>query len=101
VSRLEKLQALLEKEPNDAFLNFGLAMELAKAGRFEESLTQFDRTIANDPNYVAAWFQKGRTYVNMGEIDRAKETLQKGIAQANACGEAHAAGEMTELLATL
>ncbi|GJQ25014.1 MAG: hypothetical protein HBSAPP02_00460 [Phycisphaerae bacterium] len=101
MSRLEKLQALLEKEPNDAFLNFGLAMELAKAGRFEESLAQFDRTIANDPNYIAAYFQKGRTYVNLGEIDRAKETLQKGIAQANACGETHAAGEMSELLATL
>ena len=101
MSRLEKLESLLKKEPDDSFLNFGIAMELAKAGRFEESIAQFDRTIELNPNYIAAYFQKGRTLISMGSEDRAKEALQLGIRQANLCGEAHAAGEMQELLATL
>ena len=101
MSRLEKLETLLKKEPDDSFLNFGLAMELAKNERFAESLVQFDRTIALNPNYIAAYFQKGRTLVSMGEEDLAKQALQAGIQQANLCGETHAAGEMQELLASL
>lgn len=101
MSRLEKLEALLKKEPDDAFLNFGLAMELAKAARFDESINQFNRTIELDPNYIAAYFQKGRTFISMGDEDRAKHALQDGIRQANLCGETHAAGEMQDLLATL
>ena len=101
MSRLEKLEALLQKEPDDSFLNFGIDMELAKAGRFDESLAQFDRTIELNPNYIAAYFQKGRTLISMGEDDRARNALEAGIQQANLCGETHAAGEMQELLATL
>lgn len=101
MSRLEKLQQLLEKEPNDSFLNFGLAMELAKEERFDESLHQFEKTIALDPNYIAAYFQKGRTLIGKGDIPAARVALEIGIAKAAEIGEYHAKSEMEELLATL
>lgn len=101
MSRLEKLQALLNTEPNDAFLNFGLAMELAKNGRFDESLAQFDRVQQLDPHYIAAYFQKGRTLLSMGELERAKSELKRGMAAATESGDLHARGEMEELLASL
>jgi len=101
MNRLEKLQSLLKIEPNDAFLNFGLAMELAKAERFDESLAQFDRVQAIDPHYIAAYFQKGRTLLSMGEVDRAKAELNRGMAAATESGDLHARGEMEELLASL
>jgi predicted Zn-dependent protease len=101
MSRLEQLQKLLAKEPDDSFLNFGLAMEFAKAQRYEESLSQFDRTIALEPNYIAAHFQKGRTLISMGEESRARAALETGIRQAQLCGETHAQGEMQELLDSL
>jgi predicted Zn-dependent protease len=101
MARLEQLEALLAKEPNDAFLNFGMAIELAKAQRFDESLARFDRVTASDPNYVAANFHKAKTLITMGEIDAAKAELEKGIAQAAACGEMHAKSEMEELLNSL
>ena len=101
MSRLEQLQALLDKEPDDAFLNFGVAMELAKAERYDESLARFDDVIRNDPNYVAAHFHKAKTLLAMGETEAAKAQLEKGIAQAGACGESHAQGEMQELFASL
>ena len=41
MSRLDQLRALLENEPDDLFLNFGLAMELFKEGRLEEALAGF------------------------------------------------------------
>jgi predicted Zn-dependent protease len=100
-NRLEQLQALLSKEPNDAFLNFGVAMELAKAQRFDESLARFDQVITLDPNYVAAHFHKGKTLLGMGEVEAAKNALRAGIQQASQCGEMHAKGEMEELLNSL
>jgi predicted Zn-dependent protease len=101
MSRLEQIQNLLVSEPNDTFLNFGLAMELAKAERWAESLAQFDRVRELDPNYIPAWFQKGNTLVAMGETDAARAVLQEGIAVANRTGDTHAAGEMAGLLETL
>lgn len=101
MSRLEKLQALLKTDPTDAFLNFGLAMELAKGGRFDESLAQFDRVQQLDPHYIAAYFQKGRTLLSMGETERARSELNRGISAATESGDMHARGEMEELLASL
>lgn len=101
MSRLEQLQKLLAAEPNDAFLNFGLAMELAKQERFDESLAQFARVMELDPNYTAAHFQKARTLITMGDYDAAKEALQCGIRQAQSIGDSHAAAEMGDLLSSL
>jgi predicted Zn-dependent protease len=98
MSRLEQLQALQNKEPDDAFVNFAIAMELSKAGRFQESLNQFDRVISLDPKYVAAHFQKARTLVTMGDEQAARAELHAGIAAAQACGDLHASGEMQEML---
>lgn len=98
---MEKLQALLAKEPNDAFLNFGLAMELAKQERFDESLAQFEKTIALDPTYIAAYFHRGKTLVSKGAIDAARSALEIGIAKAEELGEYHSKSEMEELLNTL
>jgi predicted Zn-dependent protease len=101
MSKLEQLEKLLVKEPEDAFLNFGMAIELAKAQRYDESLARFDRAVATDPNYVAAHHHKAKTLITMGEVDRAKAELEKGITQAAACGEMHAKSEMEELLNSL
>lgn len=101
MSRLEQLEALLVKEPDDAFLNFGLAMELAKSERFDESLKRFDRVMELEPTYVAAHFHKGKTLLSMGDVEAAKQALRVGIETAVRCGEQHAQGEMEELLASL
>ena len=101
MSRLEQLEALLTKEPDDAFLNFGVAMELAKAERYPESLARFDQVVKLDPHYVAAHFHMGKTLISMGDMDAAKQALRVGIETASSCGEQHAQGEMEELLASL
>jgi len=98
---LEQLQALLEKTPDDAFLNFGVAMELAKQQQFDASLRRFDRVLKLDPDYVAAHFHKGKTLLAMGDEAAAKAELARGIERAAATGDLHAKGEMEELLATL
>ncbi|HPF41274.1 MAG TPA: hypothetical protein P5081_19075 [Phycisphaerae bacterium] len=101
MSKEAKLRALLEKEPNDGFLNFGLAMELAKQERWDESFAQFDRLIAVDPDYVGAYFHKGKTLASVGRTDDARVELRRGIEKAGEVGDFHARGEMEEYLAGL
>ena len=101
MSRLEQIQKMLEREPNDAFLNFGLALEYVKAGRHEEAISQFKQINQLDPNYIPAWFQQGNTLVTIGRLHEASAVLREGIEIAEKIGDHHAAGEMGEVLATL
>ena len=101
MTRRAKLEQMLEKSPEDVFLSFGLAMELAKEGMTEEALTQFDRVLRIDPSYLTAYFQKGSALIAAGRVPEARAALAAGLAAANASGDLHAASEMRALLDTL
>ena len=101
MSRRVKLEQMLEKSPQDVFLNFGLAMELAKEGRTDDALARFDLVLQLDPSYLTAHFQKGSTLIAAGRVPDARRALAAGIAAANASGDLHAASEMQALLDTL
>ena len=92
---------MLEKEPNDVFLNFGLAMEYVKAGHHDEALTQFDRILALDSTYTAAHYHKGNTLIGMGRTDEARQVLTSGVTAARANGDAHTENELQVLLESI
>jgi len=94
MSRLAKLQQLLEKNPADVFLHFGLAMELAKEGAIDDAVARFDRVLSLDPKYIPAHFQKGNALLAAGRSDDARAALRTGIAAAMTHGDPHAAEEM-------
>lgn len=98
---IEQLENLLKRDPNDAFLNFGLAMQLAKEQRLEESLARFDHVIRLDPAYTAAFHQKGIALIGMQRLQDAREVLQRGIDAARRVGNGHAEAEMSELLSSI
>ena len=99
--RLDQLEAFLAERPDDVFLNYARAMELSKLGRTDDAAAQFDRVIALDGKYCPAYFQKGRTLLAAGRAGDARAALQQGIEVAHSSGDAHAAGEMSELLASI
>ncbi|HVP12371.1 MAG TPA: tetratricopeptide repeat protein [Phycisphaerae bacterium] len=96
--RVDQLKAMLAKEPDDLFLNFSLAMELAKTEQHEACLAQFARVLELNPDYVAAHFHKGKTLLKMRRMEEAKAALQEGIAAAGRCGDHHAESQMKQLL---
>lgn len=99
--RRDQIEELLKADPGDPFLKYALAKELASEGDVPAALAAFDRVIAEHPDYVAAYFQKGQTLAADGEADAARDVLTRGIAVASRVGDAHAAGEMTAFLDTL
>lgn len=101
MSRREKIEALLADEPGDAFLRYSLAMELDKEGDHDQSLARFDDLTRDDPPYVAAFFMAAQQLARLDRVNEARAYLRDGIATARAQGDAHAAAEMSEFLASL
>ena len=99
--RMSKLQAMLQKQPNDTFLLYGLAMEYKKAGDPARAVEHFDRVISLDPGYCYAYHQKGQTYEASGNREAARQAYRDGIAAATAKGDQHAREEITAALEML
>jgi len=100
-SRRERIEAMLVDEPDDAFLRYSLAMELDKEGEHERSLGELGLLSSQQPPYVPAYFMAAQQLTRLSRIDEARAILRDGIAAARSAGDAHAAGEMSEFLASL
>lgn len=101
MSRRESIEAMLAEDPGDTFLRYALAMELEKERNHEASLAQLRGLMADNPPYVPAFFRAGQQLASLGRVNEARAALRDGIEQARAQGDAHAAGEMSEFLASL
>lgn len=99
--RLSKLRALLEAEPDDGFLLYAFAQELAKLGRFDEAAAQYDRAIEVDPKECYAFFHKAKALEQAGKVAIAIEALRAGLARARAVGDRKAASEIEGYLDSL
>jgi tetratricopeptide (TPR) repeat protein len=100
-SRRSRIEALLALEPGDQFLRYSLAMELDKEGDHDRSLAAFGELQNDAPPYVPAFFMAAQQLVKLERISEARDALRRGIDEARRQGNAHAAGEMSELLASL
>jgi len=99
--RRDKIEQMLEKEPDDVFLNFSLAMELAKDGETDQALARFDRVLSLDSTYTAAHYHKGNTLIGLGRNEEARAVLEQGVATCKQIGDDHGHREMLDLLASL
>jgi len=100
-TRLDKLQELLVQDPGNKLLAYGLAQELAGLGRAEEAVEQYQRLIAAQPDYCAAYFHGAKTLEQLGRTAEAQDLYRRGIAAAIRTGDDHAASEMQAALAAL
>ena len=98
MSRMSKLERMLEADPNDTFVLYGLAQELAKAGEHTRAIEFYDRCIGVDPHEHYAWYHKARSQEAGSDLDGARETLRAGLELAKKQGDAKAAGELAEFL---
>ncbi|MFQ5491501.1 MAG: hypothetical protein ACE5GE_12335 [Phycisphaerae bacterium] len=95
----EQLEKLLASEPDDVFLNFGLAMQLAKEDCKDAALAQFRKVTEIDPDYSAGYYHQGRLLLGLGKAPEARDVLRIGVQATQRTGDTHAESEMQELLA--
>ncbi|MBL8890685.1 MAG: hypothetical protein JNL67_11970 [Planctomycetaceae bacterium] len=101
MSRREQIEALLKDEPRDTFLRYALAMEHVADRNVGLALEVFAELRADSPPYVPAFFMAGQQLAKAGRIEEARSVLRDGIHQARIQGDGHAAGEMSQFLASL
>ncbi len=97
-TRKQLLLEMLTEQPNDAFLNYALALELAKEGKKGEAIEAGLQLIQDQPEYLGAYHQVGLWLFEEGRLIEAKKILMAGIELAKAGKEQKAAGEMQESL---
>jgi tetratricopeptide (TPR) repeat protein len=97
-NRVEQLELMLERDPNDAFCTYALALEHAKIGDTARAIEWFDRTLALDPNQCYAYFHKAKAQEAAGDTPAAMQTLRAGLAQARSCRDLKAANEIEAYL---
>lgn len=100
-TRRQRIEAMLVDDPQDAFLRYSLALELDKEAEHERSLALLADLGRDQPPYVPAFFMAGQQLTRLGRITEARTVLRSGIEAARTAGDAHAAGEMSEFLASL
>ena len=101
LTRREKIEAMLAEDPSDTFLRYSLAMELQKEGQYDRSLAGFQELMGDSPPHVPAFFMGAKLLVELDRRDEARQLLRDGIEQARKQNDAHAAGEMAEMLTAL
>jgi tetratricopeptide (TPR) repeat protein len=99
--RLEKLQQLLDRDPTDPFLLYGIGLEHKKLGDADKAMEYLRRVIEVDPGYCYAYFQIGQVCESSGQVDVARATYQQGIEAARKKGDAHAESEIQGALEML
>ena len=96
--RMRQLQQMLQKEPNDAFLLYALALEYKKINDSANALAYLDRVISIDPGYCYAYHQQGLVHESSGDLAAARQAYSAGIEAARKKGDAHARQEIESAL---
>jgi len=78
-SRIEQLQELLKDDINDSFLKYALALEYVKVRENDTARDCFLELIKEDKNYVASYYQLGKLYESLNEVEKAMEIYKNGI----------------------
>jgi tetratricopeptide (TPR) repeat protein len=93
-ARIAALRAQCDGPRDGALLRCMLGQALAGAGGHAAAIAQFERALAFDANYSAAWKFLGRALLDAGRPDDAASAWDQGIAAAEARGDVQAAREM-------
>lgn len=98
MDKIATLREILEQDPQNGLARYGLAMEFAGKGDSDTALSEFDRLLADHPDYTAGYFMSAQTLARAGRQAEAKQRLIDGTACARRTGNQHALREMQAML---
>lgn len=99
--RIDVLKSFIDKNPNDPFSYYALAMEYLRRDLTDEALEVFSQLMERHPDYVPTYFQAGMAFRKAGRIEQAQSAFNKGIEVAGRLGNIHARNELQEALAQM
>ncbi len=101
MSRLETMEAFVQRFPLDPFPRYALALEYRSAGRLDDAVRTLRELRERLPAYVPSYLQLGMLLNDSGRTDEAREVLHAGLLRSREAKDAHAASEIEALLESL
>ena len=99
-SRIEAFKQMLDTDPENPLVRFGLANEYLKAEQYEEAIVALRDYLQRADDEGAAFGMLARAYEKMGRRDDAREAYLRGIEAAQLHGHPSMAEEYRMTLQT-
>jgi predicted Zn-dependent protease len=99
-SRIDIFKQMLEADPANTIVLFGLAKEYEKAGENDEMIAALNRYLAAAEDQGNAYGMLARAYEKAGQQDKARAAYEQGIEVATKHGHPGMAEEYRAALAT-
>ena len=100
MSRIDIFKQILETDPGNSNVLFGLAKEYEKAGKNEELIEILNSYLAAADDEGNAFGMLACAYERLGQRDKAKEVYRRGVEAAMAHGHPSMAEEYRATLAS-
>lgn len=97
-ARIEALRKMAAARPDDPRPRFGLALEMEKAGRWDDAAAELRAYLSLTDDEGNAYGRLGKALRQLGSDDEAKEAYRQGIDAANRHGHPTMAMEFEEVL---
>jgi predicted Zn-dependent protease len=98
-SRIQVFKEMLQQQPGEVMVWYGLATEYSKLGNWSEAADALQNVIRLNPDYTAAYQMLGTALMNLGDRDQAREVWSKGLEAAGRTGAWKARQHLESLLA--
>ena len=95
--RIEALKQLLEQEPHDTMLLFGLGDEYFSQGQYAEAIPYFEEAVRVNPEYAAVYVYLARAYEETDRLDMVRQTIERGWGPAVRSGDANLIAELEDI----
>lgn len=85
-ARIEVFRKMVEADPANTAVRFGLANELLKLERYEEAVAELKSYLAAADDQGNAWGKLAQALERLGRTDEAREAYRSGISAATRHG---------------
>ncbi len=100
-ARIDVFRKMLDADPGNVMVRFGLANELLKLERFQEAADELQNYLNQSDDQGNAYGKLAQALERLGRIDEARQAYQQGIAAANRHGHPGMAQDFEMALADL
>ena len=99
--RIEAFKKVLVIDPSDDTAWFGLGKAYMSDENWPEAISALEQCVKVQPNYSAAFYALAQSFQRHNELDRCRETCQRGIDVATANGDLMVIKNLEALKASL
>jgi predicted Zn-dependent protease len=97
-SRLQQLLDFHRKDPSDAFIRYGIALQYTSQQQYDEALSWFEDLRTGFPDYLPTYYMLGDLYRRLNRFSDARTVYGEGLQIARRANDTHTFSEISAAL---